>query len=44
MGRKYAIRDQGVAVFVESGYDWLWSSCADYEKGIKGKIEITYLE
>lgn len=41
---QYIHNNPVVAGFVEKGYDWLWSSCANYEKYIKDKIEIINLE
>lgn len=31
------------AGFVDNPSAWVWSSCSDYEKGIKGKLEINYI-
>ena len=33
-----------VAGFVNDPNSWVWSSCADYEKGLKGKLDIIYIE
>ena len=32
------------AGFVNDPNAWIWSSCQDYEKGIKGKLELAYIE
>jgi len=32
------------AGFVDDPSSWVWSSCASYEKGIQGKIDLLYIE
>lgn len=32
------------AGFIDDPVDWVWSSCRDYETGIKGKLDLVYVE
>ena len=41
---EYLHHNPVVAGFVDDPTAWVWSSCADYEKGVEGKIDLCFLE